>query len=260
MDNNHSVNNIVIRKKIELKVKKDYIITPNNVVIRKKLKLKDSPPMLPMTPIIDSLPDDNYLDQKFLHHLMLIKDSWSEVKYKIRLDSNEQECWWDIEILLEHFAEQLNCSTMSNPSPQWPSNPFNRVQFEKRQLLQLGRQIKDTNLSVNCMIREFFNFLETKLRYVSIEKFSTCFVNYVSRNYRFRIINSKDSQCNYIGYWTQKDLPVSTFEMHYAECKKIFPCEYDEASDRTIERDEYRFYKEILDSIPSENVDLQKII
>ena len=102
-----------------------------------------------------------YLDKHFMYSLMMMKDSWSEVKHKIRLDHNQQECWWDLELLLRQFAEQLNTSTMNNPAPQWPSDPFNRIPFESAQLSLLGQQIKELQIPVNCMVKELFSYLQT---------------------------------------------------------------------------------------------------
>lgn len=279
--------NLIIRKKIPIKLKEMPHLAESNVIIRKKiqLKLKDSynkhinpqetikspvlevkkpeaeirkpQIMLKKKPVINQL--NQYLDDNFKHHLMYIKESWSEVKYKIRLDNNNQECWWDLELLLIHFAEQLNSSAMSNPSPQWPSNPFNRVPFDKSQLSKLGKQIKELKLPVNYMIKELFNYLQTKFRYVNIEKFTGSFIAYVSSDYRFRIVNCKDSQGNYTGYWVKKTDPLSLFEERYIELKHITPGEYDDETDRIVERDEYIFYKDILNSMPQETIDLGSV-
>ena len=245
-----AVDNFVIRKKkisLKMKVQPDLSISPNNIIIRKKIALKTKS-------TINQLND--YLDQKFKHHLMFIKDSWADVKYKIRLDNNNQECWWDLELLLSHFAEQLNCSCMSNPSPQWPSNPFNRCHFSKSQLSTLHKQVVELKIPINFMINELFKFLETKYKNVPIDDFSIPFIGFVSNTYRFRQVNNKDSQGTYIGYWVKKSEPLSLFEQHYKELKQISPCDYDTRTNRTFERREYLFYKDILDSMPEEHIDL----
>jgi len=265
--------NFIIRKKLPIKLKQQ----PENIIIRKKIKLKlksheITPPPIqqkstnnveqkykkPQITLKKSPMDqlNNYLDEKFKHHLMFIKDSWTEVKHKIRLDSNGQECWWDLELLLKHFAEQLNISCMANPSPQWPSNPFNRHPFDKSQLLLLGKQIKELKIPVNYMVKELFNYLQTKFRYLPIDKFTATFIGYVSSNYRYRHVNYKDSQSNYVGYWIKKTEPLTLFEERYNELKLIPPGEYDEENDRIIETEEYAFYKDILNTMPAETIDL----
>lgn len=263
--------NLVIRKKIQLKNK---IVDPqsisedqNNVVIRKKIQLKlkeltdDSlkkPPIsLKKKSSIEQL--NQYLDENFIHHLMYIKESWSEVKYKIRLDNSGQECWWDLEILLLHFAEQLNISCMSNPSPQWPSNPFNRQPFTKSQLLKLSTQIKELKIPVNYLIKELFNYLQTKFRYVPIEKFTACFIAYVNHNYRYKLINYLDSQDNYIGYWVKKNESFTLFERRYNEFKLVTPSVYNENTDQLVETPEHKFFKDILNCMPKETVDFSSI-
>src|SRR5438105_4542691 len=94
--------NLVIRKKIPIKLKEPKPVEPSkpsNVVIRKKIQIKLKEPVKKLqVSAIDQL--NQYLDEKFLHHLMYVKNSWSEVKYKIQMDSNNQECWWDLELLL----------------------------------------------------------------------------------------------------------------------------------------------------------------
>ena len=262
--------NLVIRKKIELKNKSIDSISENqnNVVIRKKIQLKlkgvtNEPLKKPQILLkkksssIDQL--NQYLDENFMHHLMLIKESWSEVKYKIRLDNSGKECWWDLELLLLHFAEQLNISCMSNPSPQWPSNPFNRQPFTKSQLLKLSNQIKELKIPVNYAIKELFNYLQTKLRYVTIEKFTSFFIEYISQKYRYKLINYRDSQDNYIGYWVKKNEPITLFERRYNEFKLIAPSVYNEDIDRLVETPEYKFFKDILNSMPKETVDFGSI-
>ena len=198
---------------------------------------------------------NNYLDDNYLHHLMYLKDSWSEVNHKIKLDSNGLECWWDIELLLMHFAEQLNSSNMGLPTPTWPSNPFNNVHFTKIQISYLYRRIKKLKLQVNYMVQELFNYLMTKLRYVKISKFRGCFITYVSHKYRYKMINSKDSQQNYLGYWVKKDTPYSLFEQRYREYTQMPPAEYDIDLDQVVESDESKLWKDLLDHIPTESVD-----
>ncbi len=248
--------NKIIRKKIQLKLKpeKNKIIHNCDRIEKTKLILKKK--------TVEKSPMEQlnfHLDENFKHHLMFIKDSWSEVKHKIRLDTNNQECWWDLELLLKHFAEQLNVSCMSNPSPQWPSNPFNRIPFNKSQLILLGKQIKELGISVNYMLIELFNYLESKLRFLTIDKFCNSFIEYVNHHYHYRIINYKDSQGNYLGYWVKKKDELSLFERRYAEFKLITPREYDNSTDQLVETAEYLFYKDILDSMPEESIDLDLI-
>ncbi len=230
-------NSSIIRRKITLK------IPPDIIVETKQTKI-------PVT--LNSL--NTYLDQHFLHNLMMIKDSWSEVKYKIRMDSSNQECWWDLEILLKHFAEQLNTSCMNNPSPQYPSNPFNRQPFTRIQLLTLANQVKDLKLIVNLAVAELFEYLKTTID--QNNQFLTKFVNYLSVGYRFRVVNYKDSQDNYLGYWINRKDPLTTFETLYHQMTLITPSYYDSTRDRLVERHEYVVFKTRLNSLPLEQIDL----
>lgn len=265
-------NNLIIRKKIALKLKEkaqldehELVKKESNVIIRKKIQIKlkkqkdsDSNEVVKLTTKTDVAQLNKYLDDTFKHHLMMLKDSWSEVDYKIRMDNNNQECWWDLEFLVVHFAEQLNGSCMSNPSPHWPSNPFNRVAFTKQNIMTLHKQIKELKIPVNFMLNELFNYLQDKFRYVSIDKFTPNFIAYVNQKYRFKLVNSLDSQGNYIGYWVKKTDPLSLFEQRYKELQQISPTEYNEDTEEFEEREEYVFYKDILEAIPKENIDLSK--
>lgn len=243
------IENQIIRKKIPLKLKTPAPATGPNTVIRKKLQLKSKVPST-----IEQL--NRYLDENFHHHLMYIKDSWSEVKHKIRLDSGGRECWWDLELLLLDFAEKLNYSCMSNPSPQWPSNPFNRIPFERSQLILLGKQIKELKIPLNYTVIELFKYLETSRRCYSFTKH---FIAYLDQHYRFRLINCKDSQDNYIGYWVKKSEPMTLFERRYHDLTQIAPYEADFNHDRMVEREEYRFYKDILNHMPEETINLESL-
>jgi len=67
----------------------------------------------------------NYLDYKYYNYLISGESSWSEVLPKYRIFLNKKELW-DIRLLVKHFANQLDLCNSSQPSPQLPSNPFNR--------------------------------------------------------------------------------------------------------------------------------------
>ena len=271
--------NMIIRKKITLRPKAEPImptvlkkplanqsslankeqgkVKEPPIVIRKKITLKRK----------ETLPEgfasrekfNKYLDSHFIHHLMGIKDTWSEVKYKIRLDSRSEECWWDLEMLLTYFAELLNSSVMTNPAPQWPSNPFNRIPFEKSQLLGLAHQVYDLQLPVNYMISSLFAYLQTDFNSINPDRFDQDFLSYLSKvdQYRFKIMNTKDSQGNYLGYWVPKTEPFSTFELQFARLKQIPPREYNPIIDRLVETLAYRIQTNILNGFPPETVDFE---
>ncbi len=250
----------------------------SNMIIRRKIQLKLKPPdsqskgdKIPIQVKSDITTYDQlikYLDDKYLHHLMYLKDSWSEVKYKIKMnmyptgstEKGSQECWWDLEILLKHFAEQLNTACMDGPSPQYPSNPFNRQPFRRSQLLILHQQIQELHLPVNYLIAELFDYLKpNKSDLPNLETFAKTFITFISPRYRFKLVNHKDSQENYIGYWVKKTDPLTLFELRYNELKLIAPSEYDPRNDRLVERRQYRLYREILNLFPKDNIDLDQV-
>lgn len=199
-----------------------------------------------------------YLDRKFKHCLMGICDSWSEVKYKIRLDSHNQECWWDLEVLLLHFAERLNSSNMSNPDPQWPSDPFTNVEFKKERLINMYDKIQYLDIEVNLAVKEFFKYLNSNMRYVKINKFSSCFIKFLEKKYRFKVINCIDSQENYMGYWVDKAVPESEFELNFKEYMTVAPFDESIGSNELIETHEFQICKAILNSLPAESIDFSE--
>lgn len=245
--------NVIIRKKLQLKQIKD--INGNTIIHKNipetskiKIKLKDN-----RSPI-DKL--NNYLNINFKHNLMYLKDTWADVKYKYQIDSNGKEGWWDLEMLLIHFAEQLNAASMSNPSPQWPSNPFNRIPYSKIQLLELGKHLVNLKLKINCILKQLILYLNEKIgQTLLINKFPMDFMKFIETKYRYQLLNNKDSQGNYIGHWVMNNTPLSLFENRYKEYLLITPSEYDSDDDELVETDEYNFYLDILNHMPKETSD-----
>lgn len=239
------------RKKLYLKK----TVIPTMLQPKYKIKLKQ-----PFEPKINQL--NQYLDQHFKHNLMYLKDNWSEVKYKYHINTMGKENWWDLEMLLEHFAEQLNISNMGGPAPKWPSNPFNRIFYTSQQLSELGVHLNKLQIPINHVLKELIIYLKKssadnieKLSTDNIEKSLAEFIKHLECNYRYQLINKKDSQGNYIGHWVPKKQPLSIFENQYKEFLLIPPREYDEDDDEFIETDEYLFYLDLLNHIPSENCD-----
>lgn len=254
---NLKMTNVIIRKKLQLK--KNIINNTDNIIVRKnidipalskiKLKLKENP--------IDKL--NKYLDMNFHHNLMYLKDSWSDVNYKYQIDCHGKEDWWDLEMLIMHFTEQLNASTMSGPSPQWPSNPFNRQPYNIKQLLELGKHISKLEIPINIILKELLIYIKTiKNILLLTSKFSVEFIKYIENRYRYQLLNNKDSQGNYIGHWVEKNVSLSLFEIRYKELQQITPSEYDSDDDTFIETDEYIFYMDLLNYIPKEFCDYSR--
>jgi len=198
--------------------------------------------------------NDLYLDENFSHHLMGLKDSWKEVTHRIRLDSQNQECWWDLELLVRIFAEQLNQACSSNPAPKWPHNPFNRVFFTRDQMLFVRDEVRRVSLPVNVVLHEFFNIVNDQTQDNS--NFAQYYIQHMSVHYRFKLYNSRDSQSNYHGCWVSNAEPLSEFEEIYHSLDEISPFEYDADTDDLVPNEEYVYASHLLSEYPQEEVDL----
>jgi hypothetical protein len=159
------------------------------------------------------------LDEKYKYSLMDMYDSWSTVPftYQIKLDDH----WWHIELIIYHIVEQLNHSNMENSYPIYPSNPFTREPFSPISMSKLKESIQTLKLPINIALYMFLNF-----DVITLQKCYTQSVNNNDRHsvlldaelrkhLRYKLINSRDSQSNLMGYWVLKKEDKSTFENLY---------------------------------------------
>jgi hypothetical protein len=187
----------------------------------------------------------NILNNNYSDYLINGESSWSEIpiKYRYKLTKNEL---WDIRFLIKHFSSQLNCSNNSEPSPQYPFNPFNRNKYNVSTLKSFHKYINKYNITIPDQLYEFLshkfhilNSIRNNSSYKIVPK--------LTKKMRYKMINSCDSQNNYIGTWVYKNVELSTFEQIYREWINIPPYTYDNIG-RLIPNPYRRFYKEILDS------------
>ena len=73
---------------------------------------------------------------------------------------------------------------------------------------------------------------------------------------RFSIINNKDSQSNYIGYWVNKRKKLSDFEKLYREWNNMAPFVYSRNS--LVQNPDRVFFSQILDACVEERHDLNE--
>lgn len=177
------------------------------------------------------------MDENYSHGLLGLNDSWKEIPliywYK------HGDVWWDIRTLTKTIAMQLNQSELEKPYPIFPENPFTRKKFTVNELFSLRSRINilqninknsmvspaeqsgDVKININIALAKFLTFPEKLLDTIRnecsqysasekiIRKFSTCL--------RYKMINYKDSQGRYCGYWVAKRTPKSDFEKCYDE-------------------------------------------
>jgi len=197
----------------------------------------------------------NYLDTKYKDYLITGDSSWSDILPKYRIYLNKTELW-DIRFLVNHFATQLELCNNSQPSPQLPSNPFNRQIYSYDNLIKIQKKIDSLpEVYTPIQLKLFLKNCKTLLNNTITDdpnNTSTCnLINYFNKHMRFKIINKMDSQDNYIGKWVSKDIPITTFEILYNEWNNLSPY-IAEIGNIMIANPEKEFFKEILNSCNSE--------
>ena len=78
----------------------------------------------------------SFLNNNYSHTLMQLCDSWNDVNISDWIIVDDE--YWDINILVNVITYQLNNSTMENPYPTFPNNPFNRKLFTVESLFKMG--------------------------------------------------------------------------------------------------------------------------
>lgn len=193
--------------------------------------------------------DHTFLDKKYSTYLITGDSSWQDIpkKYRIYLNKNEL---WDIRFLVNYFATQLNCSNSSMPSPQLPKNPFTRKIYSYKNLLKFKNKL-DTLHDIVIPI-QLKIFLQSKItEFIINESPSYKLTEYFKTQLRYKILNEKDSQDNYIGKWIDKNVNMSTFENLYHEWNNIPPY-IASIGNIMIPNPEKDFFNEILNTCENE--------
>jgi hypothetical protein len=171
--------------------------------------------MTNLTPTQDEI--NKNLDNTQIETLLDIYDSWREVPeiYRIKLEK-----WWDIRILCQLFANQLCTSDMTNPKPNYPFNPFNRILFTPDELSLIKKKIIELKLPIYIGLAEFLScdykkIYENKKKSNNEHKDYKCMIqiiNILEKKLKFRLLNCKNSQDCYTGFWVYKKDKRSEFE------------------------------------------------
>jgi hypothetical protein len=184
--------------------------------------------------IVDNFCDEltkkqKYLDDNFIHGLIGLNDSWSEIPFMYWFKCDDT--FWDIRSLVKILAMQLNQSELEKPFPIFPENPFTRKKFSIAELRSLNSRIEllktfhrppnTEELNVNIALSKFLTIPDKLLNSVRNERSqysaSIKIINRLSTSLRYKMINYKDSQGRYCGYWVKKTTQVSQFEKYYNE-------------------------------------------
>ena len=166
------------------------------------------------------------LNKNFKYTLMNLYDSWNDIPLSnIILLDNE---YWELGIIIDHISNQLNHSSMENPFPIFPNNPFNRKLFSVDALIKLKKRLmlnkSKIHITFKLLLKQSKKLLS--IYYCEAQKhdshFSSTLLKLFTKKLRFMIINELSSQGLFNGIWVQKKYPLSSFEIQYKKFKDIF--------------------------------------
>lgn len=214
-----------------------------------------------MTQVIDNFINKNkYLDTNYQYNLLNLYESWNEISLErqIKLDDD----WWDIDIVINHMTQQLNNSNMENPYPIYPNNPFNRKPFTVESLKILKQRIKLSNTQINISLKFLLNqkINQLKLYYKEAcnnnDRYSEKILDLFNKNLRYRIVNNKNSQGIYNGFWTRKIEELSLFEQLYTRWKTTPYQTFVRRTNRIIDNPYKDYLEELLEKYKNEDYNL----
>ena len=209
------------------------------------------------------------LDESYSYFLLGGESSWSEIPFRYIYKIKEGE-YWNIKFLLKHFTQQINHCNMSEPSPQYPSSPMTRVKYTIKEMRTFYNHVKKIGLKIHPSLNLVLNMNLDKI-YKKQEKedkkaaaarrfprdyFKKYLTDKLTISMRFSIINNKDSQSNYIGYWVNKRKKLSDFEKLYREWNNMAPFVYSRNS--LVQNPDRVFFSQILDACVEERHDLNE--
>jgi hypothetical protein len=140
-------------------------------------------------------------------------EKWCDFKDDEIIKTQGNYCF-TIDYLLEYINGKLNSSTMNNPLPAYPVNPFTNEPLTRQHLKKLKQQVILTKTKVPLPVK---TFLEDDSLWVDVmnQHNSNVVIDAFERHgLRFKRINFKDSQGNYTGHWVNRNTPWTRFEIH----------------------------------------------
>ena len=187
--------------------------------------------------------NSEYLDNNFRHNLMDLYNSWNEIDQKEYIELSNGI--WPICIIIDIFTHQINNSNMENPYPIFPHNPFTRKLFTPVDLIHLKEKIIELKIPINVSLKLLLKQQESSIDYLYreadsyLDRHSILLLSLLQQHLRFMIINYKNSQNNYIGFWVKKFRELGEFEELYNDYKQV---PYQIFDDGLIITNPYREY------------------
>lgn len=197
-----------------------------------------------------------YLNKNKNQYLLGITKSWNNIPYEKRIELVDSNEYWNIDLILNQITQQLNQSNMENPYPIYPSSPFNRNPYTVKDLMNIKNKITSLNIKINIALKLFLNCDKKYINIMydqansNISRFSSNLRTLFIRSFRFKLINYKDSQNCYTGYWTNNKEPMSRFELiHKTWMDTPYQSYYNEM---IVENQQKEELKNILESMNKE--------
>lgn len=156
------------------------------------------------------------LNKKHMKGLLNIYDNWDDIPIMYWIYINK--CWWDIRILINIFTAGINQSDMESPYPVYPMDPYTRKLIQPNELKKLKKHCDLLKIELNNALNIFLTFsvkILTKFYDTPQTERVYMIVDMLSKRLRYKLINYKNSQDCYCGYWVFKKEKKSTFEQLY---------------------------------------------
>lgn len=195
-------------------------------------------------------------DKLYYENLMCIYDSFQEVplNYLVYIDNKI----WDIRLLIENWGNLLTSSEMQNSSPIFPSNPFTRKNLSIEDIKNVIECVKSNNIKLYSPLKYLFlnlNKINLFDSFNTNSELSKKIIELLNEKFRFRLLNKKDSQDNYIGLWVYKNEIKSDFEIFYEYYDSI-PIQVQDIYGQIFDNYEKIHTKKLLDNYPKENINI----
>lgn len=189
------------------------------------------------------------LNQQYSHMLICGEDDWTEIPFSHRFRICEPlDEWWSAPALLSHITQQLNHADMNGPVITYPCSPFTRRPYDPVTLHRLKSKCKQLGLEIHPSV-QFLLKSNRKSKFM-LNKIFTKLVKYGDNEFnsreimrslrawfeeslRYRLLNRKDSQNNYLGVWVPKKSSKTSFEVLFHFYDGIYPFVMNEDGYRT---------------------------
>lgn len=198
------------------------------------------------------------IDKYNNENLLNIYENFNEVQLEhlIYLDNKI----WDINLLIDLWANFLCSTEMQNSSPIFPSNPFTRKNINSEDVKNIINSLKFNKIKIysplKYLLLNFNRVIDNNdVKYNTDNKLKRKIANLLEEHFRFRLLNIKNSQDNYIGIWVDKYFPLSDFEVFFDYYDKL-PIQAENIYGEIVDNYEKIQTKNLLDNYPSDKYNI----